>query len=52
MTRIALLRHFPTAWNREHRFQGQADIPLTDESRQQLHGLALPTPWNTTRIIA
>ena len=52
MTRIALLRHFPTAWNKEHRFQGQADIPLTDESRQQLHGLALPTPWNTTRIIA
>ncbi len=52
MTRIALLRHFPTRWNREHRFQGQVDIPLTDESRQQLHGLALPAPWNTTRIIA
>ena len=52
MTRIALLRHFPTSWNREHRFQGQADIPLTDESRQQLHGLAIPAPWDTARIIA
>jgi probable phosphoglycerate mutase len=52
MTRIALLRHFPTRWNREHRFQGQVDIPLTDESRQQLHGLALPAPWDTARIIA
>ena len=52
MTRIALLRHFPTSWNREHRFQGQVDIPLTDESRQQLHGLAIPAPWDTARIIA
>ncbi len=52
MTRIALLRHFPTAWNREHRFQGQADIPLTDESRNQLQGLAIPAPWDTARIIA
>jgi probable phosphoglycerate mutase len=52
MTRIALLRHFPTSWNREHRFQGQVDIPLTDESRQQLSGLALPAPWDTARIIA
>jgi len=52
MTRIALLRHFPTAWNLEHRFQGQVDIPLTDESRQQLRGLAIPAPWDTARIIA
>ena len=52
MTRLALLRHFPTRWNVEHRFQGQTDIPLTDESRQQLHGLAIPAPWNSARIIA
>ena len=52
MTRIALLRHFPTRWNREHRLQGQVDIPLTDESREQLRGLALPAPWDTARIIA
>jgi probable phosphoglycerate mutase len=52
MTRIALLRHFPTSWNREHRLQGQTDIPLTDEARQDLHGLAIPAPWNTARIIA
>ena len=52
MTRIALLRHFPTSWNSEHRFQGQTDIPLTDESRQQLSELAIPPPWNTARIIA
>lgn len=52
MTRIALLRHFPTSWNKEHRFQGQADIPLTDESRKQLAELALPAPWNAARIVA
>jgi broad specificity phosphatase PhoE len=52
MTRIALLRHFPTHWNREHRFQGQTDIPLTDESRELLNDLAIPAPWNTARIIA
>jgi probable phosphoglycerate mutase len=52
MTRIALMRHFPTSWNREHRFQGQADIPLTDESRKQLNCLAIPAPWDTARIVA
>ena len=52
MTRIALLRHFPTSWNLEHRLQGQTDIPLTDEARQELHRLALPAPWDTARIIA
>ena len=52
MTRIALLRHFPTAWNRIHRLQGQTDIPLADESRAELESLAIPAPWNTARIIA
>ena len=52
MTRIAILRHFPTAWNNAHRFQGQTDVPLTDESRTELQTLALPAPWDEARIIA
>jgi probable phosphoglycerate mutase len=52
MTRIAVMRHFPTSWNQEHRLQGQTDIPLTDEARQDLRGLAIPAPWDTARIIA
>ena len=52
MTRIALLRHFPTAWNRERRLQGQADIPLSEDARTQLTGLHMPAPWDRARIVA
>jgi len=52
MTRIALLRHFPTSWNREHRLQGQVDIPLTMDARTRLRGLAIPPPWDTARLIS
>lgn len=52
MTRIALLRHFPTRWNAERRLQGQVDIPLTDAARHALAGLALPPPWDAARIVA
>lgn len=52
MTRIALLRHFQTDWNKEHRLQGRTDRPLTEESRETLHGLALPAPWSNARILS
>ena len=52
MTRIALLRHFPTSWNAEHRIQGRTDIPLTDASREMLHGLDLPAPWHDVPLYA
>ncbi len=35
ITRLILLRHGVTQWNLQYRFQGQADIPLTDLGRQQ-----------------
>ena len=37
---IYLARHGETAWNREGRWQGQNDIPLHDEGRQQARALA------------
>lgn len=52
MTRIALLRHFPTDWNAERRLQGQVDRPLTDAARRDLAKLALPPPWNDAEIVA
>ena len=42
MTLLAFLRHGRTRWNAERRFQGQTDIPLSDEGRKALAGLGLP----------
>lgn len=35
MTRIALVRHGQTVWNREHRFRGQTDIELDELGLKQ-----------------
>ncbi|MBC8446661.1 MAG: histidine phosphatase family protein, partial [Chloroflexi bacterium] len=35
MTRIILVRHGQTAWNREERFRGREDLPLDETGRRQ-----------------
>lgn len=40
MTRILLARHGETAWNREGRWQGHADIELDPAGRRQARALA------------
>jgi probable phosphoglycerate mutase len=52
MIRLALLRHFPTAWNREGRLQGRTDLPLDPEARAALAGLALPAAWAGADLVA
>jgi len=50
MTRLALLRHGHTAWNRAGRIQGRSDIPLDEEARAQLSDLRLPPPWDAADL--
>jgi probable phosphoglycerate mutase len=52
VTLLALIRHAPTAWNREGRMQGREDVPLLDESRADLKRRAVPRPYATFRAMA
>ncbi len=50
MSRLALLRHGHTDWNRAGRIQGRSDIPLDADARAELSGYHLPAPWDTASV--
>ncbi len=52
MTPLALLRHFPTDWNREGRLQGRMDRPLDAGALPALAALSVPPPWDGARVVA
>ena len=52
MTRLALLRHGHTDWNRAGRIQGRTDIPLDEAAREQLAPLSLPAPWDHANLVS
>jgi len=45
MTELIVMRHGETDWNRQHRFQGQIDVPLNAAGRAQAERLA----WRLSR---
>lgn len=53
MTRMILVRHGVTDWNREGRYQGQSDTPLNDEGWAQAHRLPeLLEAWGITQVFS
>jgi probable phosphoglycerate mutase len=52
VTLLALIRHAPTAWNREGRMQGREDVPLLEESRADLARRKVPAPYAGFRAVS
>jgi broad specificity phosphatase PhoE len=54
MTRIVLVRHGRTAWNRQPRFRGQTDVPLDEVGVQQAEatGRYLAARWPVVAVYA
>jgi broad specificity phosphatase PhoE len=50
-TRIILIRHGETEWNRLHRFQGRSDLPLNPKGNNQARALALALKSETITTI-
>lgn len=50
MSRIALLRHGPTAWNAAGKIQGSIDIPLSPEGLAHYRHLRLPDELAAPRV--
>jgi probable phosphoglycerate mutase len=52
MTRLLLIRHGETRWNREEVFRGRADVPLSERGRKQAAALAASLPQEVAAIYA
>ncbi len=54
MTRIVLIRHGQTVWNREHRFRGQADVELDEFGLRQAQatGRYVAARWPIVAVYA
>ena len=50
--RLALVRHGPTEWNAQNRFQGSIDIPLSAEGIARMGALAPPEGFEGARAFS
>ena len=52
MTRIVLVRHGETEWNRVERFRGRADVPLNEKGLAQAEatGRRVAAEWSPAAI--
>lgn len=52
MTRLVVLRHAPTAWNRDRRLQGRTDVALDEEGIAVAARWKIDPDWAAYRILA
>ena len=52
MTRLALIRHGPTAWNAERRLQGRTDVALSADGRARVAAWSVPEEFREFRWVA
>jgi probable phosphoglycerate mutase len=52
MTRLAIIRHGHTPWNRAGQIQGRTDIALEDQAAADLAKLKLPRGWEDADLVA
>lgn len=52
MTRLVLIRHGPTAWNRDKRLQGRSDVPLSPAGRRWVASWRVPPEFRNLTLYA
>jgi probable phosphoglycerate mutase len=52
MTRIVVLRHAPTAWNRDQRLQGRTDVALDEDGVAVAARWKIDPDWASYRILS
>lgn len=52
MTKLALIRHGHTPWNRTGRIQGRTDVALDPDAVSELSGYMLPAQWRDANLIS
>ena len=52
MTKLALIRHGHTPWNRAGRIQGRTDIALDPDAVVELSSYRLPTEWADADLVS